>query len=294
MPTLSLLQALQTRILLGDGATGTQLQKLGLSSGECGELWNCDQPDRIRTVHRLYAEAGSDLLTTNTFGGTAFALARHGVQARRHELNLAGARLAREVAGPERYVLGDIGPCGDLLEPYGDVQPDALFEDFRAQAEALLEGGADALLVETMSDPTEAALAVRAAKSLKTAPVIATYAFQRTPTGFRTMMGTSVADALKAVIDAGADIVGSNCGTSLSLDDYRELAGALVSAAGPIPVILQPNAGSPTLVDGKAVYSATPSQMAELVPSLLKSGLRILGGCCGTGPEHIAAMRTAL
>jgi 5-methyltetrahydrofolate--homocysteine methyltransferase len=291
---ISLLSALKDKILLCDGATGTQLQKLGLGFGACGELWNLEEPERIRTVHRLYAEAGSDLLTTNTFGGTRIALARHGLEGRQREINVAGARLAREIAGEHRYVLGDMGPCGDLLDPYGDVQPEALFEDFKAQAEALLEGGADALLVETMSDPAEAAIAVKAARAAGAKVILATYSFQKTPAGFKTMMGSDVRTALGAAIEAGADIVGSNCGTSLSLEDYEALAVDLVSAAQKHPVILQPNAGSPLLVEGKAVYNETPAQMAEHVPALLASGLRIIGGCCGTGPGHISALRAKL
>lgn len=290
----SLLDALSKQVVLCDGATGTQLQKLGLKPGECGELWNVNQPENIRTVHRLYVQAGSQLLTTNTFGGTRFSLSKQGLESRQRELNIAGASLAREIAGADRWVLGDIGPCGDLLEPYGDVQPEVLAKDFEDQARALLEGGADAILIETMSDPTEAALGVRAARAAGARIVVATFAFQRTPAGFKTMMGTDVAACLGAVVEAGADIVGSNCGSSLTLEDYLALASDLVANAQGRPVILQPNAGSPTLVDGKAVYNETPSAMGAIVSGMIERGVKIVGGCCGTAPEHIAAMGRAL
>ncbi len=284
-------EALARRPILGDGATGTQLQLLGLAPGAGGELWNVDQPDRVSQVHRSYLAAGADLLTTNTFGGTSFVLAGHGAAARVRELNVAGARLARAVAGDRAWVLGDIGPFGGMLEPLGDAQPDEVSLAFRAQAAALLEGGADLILVETMSDPAEAALAVEAARAAGAEYIIATYSFQKSAGGLRTMMGTTVADAMAAVVAAGADAVGANCGTELSLDDYAGLAAELVAASAGRPVIVQPNAGSPRLVDGKICYDESAAQFAAATPRFLAAGARLVGGCCGSTPEHIAAMR---
>ena len=212
-------QTLARRPILGDGATGTQLQRVGLAPGACGELWNVEQPEQVRQVHRDYLAAGADLLTTNTFGGTLFVLAGHGAGARVHEINLAGARQAREIAGDRAWVLGDIGPFGGMFEPLGDALPDEVAIAFRQQAAALLKGGADLILVETMSDPAEAALAVQAAKVAGAEYVIATYSFQKSAAGFHTMMGTPVATAVTAVLAAGADAVGANCGPELSLDD---------------------------------------------------------------------------
>jgi 5-methyltetrahydrofolate--homocysteine methyltransferase len=287
-------QTLTRRPLLGDGATGTQLQLLGLAPGACGEAWNTEQPDRVRQVHRQYFTAGSVLLTTNTFGGTSCVLAGHGAAARVRDFNLAGARLAREIAGDRAWVLGDMGPFGGMLEPLGEAVPDEVSLAFREQAAALLEGGADILLVETMSDPAEAALAVQAAKAAGAEFVIATYAFQQSAVGFRTMMGTTVAAALAAAVAAGADAVGANCGTDLSLDDYVRLTAELAAAAAGRPVIVQPNAGSPRLVDGKICYAESAAQFSAAVPRFLAAGAQIVGGCCGSTPAHIAAMAAHL
>jgi 5-methyltetrahydrofolate--homocysteine methyltransferase len=292
--TSALLQELIRRPLLGDGATGTQLQAMGLAPGACGELWNTDQPERVRRVHQLYREAGADLLTTNTFGGTSFVLASHGAAARGRELNVAGARLAREIAGDRAWVLGDIGPFGGMLEPLGETPAEAVAAAFRDQAEALLEGGADAILVETMSDPAEAGLAVQAAKAAGAGLVFATYAFQKTAVGYRTMMGTNAGAAVAAAIAAGADVVGANCGTELSLEDYERLTAELIAAAAGRPVIVQPNAGSPKLIDGQISYAESASQFAAAAPRLLRAGARLVGGCCGSTPAHIAAMAAIL
>ena len=287
-------QTLARRPILGDGATGTQLQRVGLAPGACGELWNVEQPEQVRQVHRDYLAAGADLLTTNTFGGTLFVLAGHGAGARVHELNLAGARLAREIAGDRAWVLGDIGPFGGMFEPLGDALPDEVAIAFRQQAAALLKGGADLILVETMSDPAEAALAVQAAKVAGAEYVIATYSFQKSAAGFHTMMGTPVATAVTAVLAAGADAVGANCGTELSLDDYVKLTAELVAAAAGRPVIVQPNAGSPRLVDGQIIYDASAAEFEAAAPRLLAAGARLLGGCCGSTPAHIAALADVL
>jgi len=292
-PRLSLLQELQLRPLCADGAMGTQLFARGLRSGDCGMLWNVDRPADVGGIHHAYRQAGCDLITTNSFGGTRFALERHGFEARVTELNRAAAQVARAAAGNQGWVLGDVGPFGDFLEPVGDTTPDSLREAFGAQIAALVEGGADAILVETMSDPAEAVVGVEAAKAgAPGLPVIVTYAFQKTSPGeYRTMMGSTVADAVGRATGAGADIVGANCGTDLSLDDYVELAGKLVAAAGKNPVIVQPNAGSPrTDANGKLYYDATPEEMAATATRLLAAGVRIVGGCCGTTPGHLAAM----
>jgi 5-methyltetrahydrofolate--homocysteine methyltransferase len=286
--------ALGERVLVCDGGTGTELQALGLAAGAPGEAWNLEHPERIRLLHGRYLAAGADLLTTNTFGGTSIALAARGLRDRVAEVNRAGAGVARDVAGERAFVLGDVGPCGGVLEPFGDVAEARAADAFREQAAALLEGGADAVLVETMSDPVEAALAVRAAREAGAPLVLATFAFQRVPDGFRTMMGADVTGAIEAVLAAGAAVVGANCGTELSLDDYLRLTAELCAAAGGAPVLVQPNAGSPVLEDGRAAYRTGPDVFAAAAPRLIAAGARILGGCCGTGPAHIAAIRAVL
>ena len=246
-------------------------------------------------IHQYYRDAGCDLLTTNTFGATAPSLLRHGLDTKVFPLNRAGAQLARQAAGEKCLVLGDMGPFGGFLEPVGDMQPDTLLAIFADQAAALQAGGADAVIIETMSDPAEVAVAINAARQVAKWPILATYAFAHGEAGnFRTMMGTDVAEAVKTTIDAGADIVGANCGTNLSLDDYRRLAEQLVKAAAGHPTILQPNAGSPQMVEGKAVYLETPEQMARLAKDLVKIGIKVVGGCCGTTPAHLKAMAAAI
>ena len=290
-----LLEELVKRPLVCDGAMGTQLIARGLVSGACGMTWNLDRPGDVGGIHLAYRNAGCDLITTNSFGGTRFALTLHGLEARVAELNRAAARVARAAAGDHGWVLGDVGPFGDFLEPVGDVTADELREAFQMQIAALLEGGADAILVETMSDPAEAIVGVEAAKACNPKiPVIVTYSFQKTGDEFRTMMGTNAADAMRRAIAAGADIVGTNCGTDLSLDDYVKLAGQLVAAAGKTPVIVQPNAGSPHMENGKTIYKATPEEMAATATRLLAAGVRIIGGCCGTTPALLTAMSRAV
>jgi 5-methyltetrahydrofolate--homocysteine methyltransferase len=275
---------------------GTQLMARGLTSGACGMLWNLDRPAEVGGIHQAYRNAGCELITTNSFGGSRFALQRHGLAERGAELNRAAAQVARAAAGETGWVLGDVGPFGDFLEPVGDVTADELREAFQAQIAALLEGGADAVLVETMSDPAEAVVGVAAAKACNPdIPVIVTYSFQKTAPGeFRTMMGTSATEALQRAIVAGADIVGTNCGTALSLDDYVALAGQLVAAAGRTPVIVQPNAGAPQTENGQTIYQATAEEMAAAATRLLAAGVRIIGGCCGTTPALLAAMSRAV
>lgn len=292
--TENLRALLQTRPVLCDGAMGTQLQSLGLGPGECSLGWNIERAHDVQSVHRAYLDAGADLLTTNTFSGASLALAAHGLEQRGAELNRAGARLAREVAGDRAFVLGDIGPCGGLLEPYGDVAPTVAATAFGEQARALLDGGADAILVETMSDAVEAGLAIEAARAAGAAYVLATFTFQRSPTGLRTMMGHDAATVARAAVEAGADAVGANCGAELSFEDYAGLATEFAAAAPALAVILQPNAGRPVLAAGRIAYHMTPGAFADGARRLRAAGARVLGGCCGTTPAHIAALRAVL
>lgn len=290
MARLELLTELKKGTVVCDGGMGTQLMARGMPAGYCSELWNVEHADDVKAIHGAYRDAGCQLLTTNTFGGTSAALERHGHTGMVEKLNSQGAALARSAAGDRCLVLGDIGPFGGFLEPLGDTTVEQLTEMFSQQAKALVAGGVDALIVETMSDTAEIAVAIKAAKSTGK-PVIATYAFAHGEAGtFRTMMGTSVEDAIEAAVDAGADVVGANCGTSLSLEDYLKLAQALVAAAGKTPVIVQPNAGAPQTIDGKLVYLATPEAMADLAKKMVAAGVKVVGGCCGTTPAHLKAI----
>ncbi len=295
MNNTDLLQAIAARPIVCDGAMGTQLIALGIRSGDCAMVWNIDRPDDVRSIHTAYRHAGCELITTNSFGGSSLALQRHGYANRTRELNEAAARIAREAAGADGWVLGDVGPFGDFLEPFGDTTPDELRESFRIQIEALVSGGADAILIETMSDPAEAVVGVEAAREASdTIPIIVTYAFQKGASGqLTTMMGSTVAEAVERATTAGAQVVGANCGSSLGFADYLELAKQLVATAS-TPVILQPNAGAPRVAGGNTVYDASPEKMAEVARQLLEVGVRVVGGCCGTTPEHLAAIAAAV
>ena len=283
----NLIDELDARPLCCDGAMGTLLMARGMTSGACGMAWNLDRPDDVKEIHGAYRGAGSRLITTNSFGGSRFVLGSHGRSADVRELNLAAARVAKAASGDDAWVLGDVGPCGDFLEPVGDLTVEEVRDAFRDQIEALLEGGADAVLVETMSDPAEMLLGIEAALSCNPdVPVVATYAFQKTAGGeFRTMMGTTVAEAIGRAVDAGAKIVGANCGSALDLDDYVVLCREIAASAGGARVIIQPNAGAPQQVDGRTVYLATPEQMATTAERLMDAGAHIVGGCCGTTPD---------
>ena len=290
----SLLSALRDAVIVCDGAMGTQLIARGLKPNECGMKWNQDRADDVRAVHKAYADAGCRLITTNSFGGTRTMLARHGMEMHGPDWNRRAATLAREALGSKGWVLGDVGPFGDFLEPLGDMTEGELQSIFAGQIQALVDGGADAILVETMSDPAEAVVGVRAAKSVSSLPVVVTFAFQKTGGAYRTMMGTSAGDALSTVLEAGADIVGANCGTGLSLEDYAELARELVKEAGTAFSILQPNAGAPHMTPGGVHYNATPDEMAAIALRIRDAGISIIGGCCGTTPAHLAAMARSL
>ncbi|MCC7146246.1 MAG: homocysteine S-methyltransferase family protein [Phycisphaeraceae bacterium] len=290
-----LLKLLRQRPILCDGGMGTQLMAAGMTAGEPSARWNLDHPDVVQSVHRRYRQAGCDLLTTNTFQATRTALAQHHLENQLELINQAAVANARKGGGDDAIVLADVGPFGGFLEPVGETTEEELRDIFTQQLQVQHRSGADAVIIETMSDPREVAVAVRAAKAVADWPVIATYAFARSADGgFRTMMGNTPADALHQAIQAGADVVGANCGTDLELQDYLELAGQLVAAGQGYPVILQPNAGAPKMVDGQSVHPASAGQMAEMIRPLLKTGVRIIGGCCGTSPSHLKAMGEVL
>jgi 5-methyltetrahydrofolate--homocysteine methyltransferase len=270
-----------------DGAWGTELQARGLAAGELPDLWNLEHPERVAEVARAYAEAGSRVVLTNTFRANRIALGGHA--ARCVEINREGARLSRKGAGAGVRVFGSIGPSGKLLL-MEEVTEAALYEAFREQAAALAGGGADALLVETMSDLAEAAIAVRAARETKL-PVIASMVFDSGKNKDRTMMGATPEQAARALAEAGAEAVGANCGSGIA--GYVEICRRLKAAAG-LPVWIKPNAGAPELVDGRAVYRTTPEEFAAHVPALVEAGASFIGGCCGTTPDFIRAVCAVL
>jgi 5-methyltetrahydrofolate--homocysteine methyltransferase len=278
-------EVLSGRLLVSDGAWGTFLHQKGLKPGECPENWNLTRPEDILDIARSYILAGADMIETNSFGGNRFKLKRYGLEDKTKAINEAAARISREAAGLEKHVLGSMGPSGIILL-LGDVSSEELYDAFREQAEALATGGADAIIVETMSDLDEAVIAVKAAKENTMCEVICTMTFEKTlDGGYKTMMGISPSDIPFKLKEAGADIIGSNCGngTKAMVDIAKELR----SVTPDMPIIIQGNAGLPKYLAGQTVFQESPEETASFVPDLIKAGVNIIGGCCGTTPEHI-------
>ncbi|HSJ52434.1 MAG TPA: homocysteine S-methyltransferase family protein [Anaerolineae bacterium] len=275
-------------VLLADGATGTMLQDKGLEAGRAPESLIFERPDAVRELHQGYVAAGTDILLTCTFGGTRFRLQADGLDKRVVEVNRRAAELAREVAGESVLVAGDMGPTGELLAPLGRVTSEEVAAAYAEQAEGLTQGGADFLLIETMSDLGEARAAVEGARRASSLPVILTFSFD---THGRTMMGLRPAQAAREMAPL-VEGLGANCGRDPA--EYPEILAAMRTAAPAAILWAKPNAGLPRLVDDLVVYDALPSDMAEVAVQLRQSGARVVGGCCGTTPQHIAAMARAL
>jgi 5-methyltetrahydrofolate--homocysteine methyltransferase len=289
----SILSRLQAgKVLVSDGALGTMLQAAGLEPGVCPESWNIDFPDRVEAIAKAYAEAGSDAVETNTFGCNRFKLSHYGLQDRVVELNRAAVGITRRAIGPDRIVLGSMGPTGIILM-MGEVSEEELYEAFREQAVALAEAGADVLCIETMTALDEAVIATRAAKESTGLEVISTMTFDKTLQGdFRTMMGISPEQMTLELVKAGADIIGTNCGNGM--ENMIPIVEAIRKVDRSIPVLVHANAGLPHLHEGRNVFSETPEVTATFVPGLFHAGANIIGGCCGTTPEHIRMMVATL
>ncbi|HEX2949150.1 MAG TPA: homocysteine S-methyltransferase family protein [Armatimonadota bacterium] len=280
-------------ILIADGAMGTMLQAAGLQPGECPELWCLTHPDVVKGISAAYLAAGSDVVETNSFGGTRYKLREFGCDAQVAELNRAAVALAKDVMVGKGYVAASVGPTGQIVEDEGgDVSEDDLYQAFAEQITALADGGADALCIETMSSVTEAVQAIKAAKTLTNLPVICTFTFEAGARGYRTMMGVDPTRAAEETLEAGVDIIGANCGNGIA--GMIEIAGQLHAAAPNTPILVNANAGLPVFADGKTVFKETPEEMASRVAELLHAGVNIIGGCCGTTPAHIAAMAAAV
>ncbi|MGD8868310.1 MAG: homocysteine S-methyltransferase family protein [Gemmatimonadales bacterium] len=293
MNEIKLQHAVQQRVLLCDGAMGTELQKADLEPGGCGEILNLEQPEKILSIHRAYVLAGADCLTTNTFGGSRIMLGRHGHDDKVDAIARTAVQLAREAfsAGPG-YVLGDVGPLGGLLEPYGDISEAQARDAFGEQIAALIDAGVDAILIETQTSLEELGVAIAAAREAGAPAVIGSIAYDVTHAGddLRTMMGVTPEDAARFMAQAGVDVLGVNCGSGVDAAwaarvvlRYRTLSD--------LPTLAQPNAGQPVLENLRTVYKQDPELMASGIQRLLDAGVAMVGGCCGTTPEHIGRFR---
>lgn len=293
MKAASLREALAAReLILSDGAMGTGLMEKGLEPGACPEELNLSHPEWVLAISAAYRGAGADLLQTNTFGASPLKLASYGLDARAEEINRTAVRIAREAASGGAWVAGDCGPCGHLLEPYGDATAEAVRSSFRRQIGALAEAGVDLILIETMMDLKEALLALRAAReAAPDVPAAVTLTFDRTRRGFFTMMGQTVAQAARELERAGADAAGSNCGNGI---EAMTAIAREFRAATCLPIVIQSNAGLPDFKDGRPRYPESPDFFARHVPALMEADVSILGGCCGTTPDHILAFRRAV
>jgi 5-methyltetrahydrofolate--homocysteine methyltransferase len=266
-----------------DGAMGTMLQAQGLGIGECPEEWNISHADIVRRIHKAYFDAGSDIVETNTFGGSRVKLGRFGLQEKVAEFNRAAVKNARAAASDHQFVAGSVGPTGEFLEPYGAITYTEMVSIFQEQTSALADAGADILCVETMSDVKEAQAAIEAARTTKCV-IFASMTFNRDKRGYRTIMGTNPATAARALAQAGAHLIGANCGTGPEqmmeiLDEMKQVTSAYLLA--------KPNAGLPQLEGERTVYPETPESLARKMLPLISAGIRVLGGCCGTTPDHL-------
>ena len=281
----------QKKVLISDGAWGTMLQAKGLTPQDCPEEWNVSHPQEVQSVATAYASAGSDLILTNTFGGSSIKLTKMGYEQRVAEFNLAGARNSL-IGAPEAIIAGSVGPTGEFLQPLGTATPEEMTAVFTQQFIALIEAGVHAICVETMTAIDEAICAVQAARKLDAnIDIIATFTFDPTPNGYRTMMGVSPQQVAEELPQAGANIIGANCGNGIK--QMIEITGELRKHTD-LPILIHANAGLPELIDGQTVFKQSPEAMAALTQPLVDAGANIIGGCCGTTPAHIAAMKAAI
>jgi 5-methyltetrahydrofolate--homocysteine methyltransferase len=279
------------KLLVSDGAWGTMLQGMGLTGGDCPEEWNVSHPNEVRSVAKAYADAGCDIVLSNTFGGSRAKLEKVGLGDRVSELNEAGAKLSLQGA-PACVIAASIGPTGEFVEPVGDMTDQQMESIYSQQISAILKGGVKALCIETMTSLEEAVCAIRAAKKLdKNVDVICTMTFDASPRGYKTMMGVDCRKAAEGLDAAGADVIGSNCGNGIDqmIPITRELRKYTKK-----PILIHANAGLPVLVGGTTKFKQTPEDMAAKVKELVDAGATMIGGCCGTTPDHIAAIKNVI
>ena len=273
------------RMLVSDGAWGTFLQKKGLQAGECPEAWNLSRSADVMDIAQSYIDAGADILETNSFGGNYYKLKNYGLENQVYNINHSAAQISRQVAGDHHFVMGSVGPTGKLLIMEEVTEAD-LYNAFKEQSMALEAGGVDAIIIETMTDLDEARIAVKAAKENTRIPVFCTMTFDKILSGeYRTMMGISPAEMTKVLVAEGAAVVGANCGNGIT--DMIGIVKEIRSVNDQVPILIHANAGLPHYHDGQTVFPETPEDMASMVKEIAFAGANIIGGCCGTTPDHI-------
>ncbi len=279
-------------ILLADGAMGTMLFEKGIHAGMCLESLNLTNQEILQEIALVYLEAGADIIQTNTFGGSPMKLAEYGLDDKTEEININAVEIVRKAIGNKAYISASCGPSGKILQPLGDADPEQISEGFKRQVMALLDARVDLICIETMTDLREAVVAVEAVRSINSRiPIISTMTFEETPGGFFTIMGNSIEAVEKGLREAGADILGSNCGNGV--ENMVKIAREFKKVSKS-PLVIRSNAGMPEVKDGKLVYPETPEFFSSKVPEFLEAGVSIIGGCCGTTPAHIRAIRNAL
>lgn len=276
-------------ILVADGAMGTMLLDLGLKPGEPPESFNLTRPEVLEKISSLYLDAGADIIQTNTFGASPIKLSFYSLEDKAEEINRNAVLVVRKVVKDRAYISASCGPSGKLLKPYGEVEPEEIYNSFETQINTLISAGVDIICIETMTDLREATLAIQAAKTISpSTPVIATMTFDPTPKGFYTVMGVNIEDAAQGLEEAGADIIGSNCGNGI--ENMIKISKEFKKFSS-LPLIIRSNAGIPRMQGNKPIYPETPEFMAEKAKELVSIGISIIGGCCGTTPEHIKVLR---
>lgn len=283
-----LLERIKNGVLVADGAMGTMLMACGLKPGDVPESFNLTQPEILEKIASLYLDAGAEIIQTNTFGASPLKLSFYSLDGKTEEINRNAVLAVRKAVGERAYISASCGPSGRLLKPYGDTEPEDVYSSFERQLKTLIHSGVDIICIETMTDLTEATLAIKAAKTVSPpTPVMATMTFDPTPRGFYTVMGINIEQAAKGLETAGADIIGSNCGNGI--ENMIKIAIEFRQKSR-LPLIIQSNAGLPVIKRNTTVYPETPEFMAEKAKELVSIGVSIIGGCCGTTPEHIRAL----
>ncbi len=286
------MKIIKERVVLLDGGMGTELMKYGLDQGQCPELCNIDRREIVKKIHHSYYEAGSDVVLTNSFGGSAIKLSSFGLEDKCFKLNYEAAVLANEVKPKDKFLAGSIGPTGKFLKPQGEFTEKELEEAFEEQARGLTEGKVDFLLIETQYDLREALCALKGAKRVSNLPVFVTMTFNKSPRGYFTLMGNSVSQCVKELEDQGVPVLGTNC--TLNSDDMADLIGIMREATR-LPLIAQANAGQPEMgADGKVIYAQDVEDYVRYIPQMIDNGVNVIGGCCGTNPEYIKRMAEIL